>query len=383
MKNKIKTDKSLLLATLALVLFGYIMVISAHANVWIKFGALRFFFEIGKITAFIIVGIWLMNFTRKNFDIFKVMKKIRLISIIVGLSMLVTLLFPEHFGAKSWIRLPGFTIQPVEFLKLTLIIFFSYHFGRFYKSNVPALTILSLPLIVLAISFVFVFILQNDLGSAMILLIISLSVFMAIPEKKYKTIKISVLVFMIVSIILFYLLGPQISDMVYALPDDASFKRQLLRIATLFDPLRDVYNSGYQLSNSLVALSEGGLFGQGLGQSDSKFIIPEPYNDAIIAVIAEELGLIGISIVFGLYIFIVYRLLEYAKLSQISIYDRLILIGIASFFMAQFFVNIGGIVGLIPMTGVTLLFISSGGSSIISAFLAMGIALGVIKRYKK
>lgn len=378
-----KTDRGLLIATLVLVFIGYIMVISAHANVWIKFGALRFFFEIGKITVFIIMGIWLMNFTQKKFNIFKVMKKIRLISIVVALAMLATLLFPEHFGAKSWIRLPGFTIQPVEFLKITLVIFYAYHFGRHYRSNVSALNILKLPLIVLGVSFFFVFILQNDLGSAMIILIISLSIFMAIPEKKFTKIKLIVFVSIIVSIVLFYLFGSAISEYVYALPDDASFKRQLLRIATLFDPLRDVYNSGYQLTNSLVALSEGGLFGHGLGQSISKFIIPEPYNDAIIAVIAEEFGLFGISVIFGLYIFIVFKLLEYAKLEQISIYDRLMLIGIASFFMAQFFVNIGGIVGLIPMTGVTLLFISSGGSSILSAFLAIGIALGIIKRYRK
>jgi len=297
--------------------------------------------------------------------------------------MVSTLFFPEVYGAQRWIRLPGITIQPVEFVKLLYILFFSYHFGRFYNKKVKAGTVLRLPLLIIGITILFVFLLQGDLGSTLILMMMTLCIFLAVPEKKYNKYKVVISLFMIVSIALFYIFGPSISEMIYSLPDDSSAKVRLLRIAVLFNPLEDVFNTGYQVTNSLVALVHGGLFGSGIGNSTTKFILPEPYNDAIIAVIAEELGLIGLAFLFVLYFYIISRLLNYAKLSKINIYDRLILIGIASFFAAQFFANVGGMVGAIPMTGVTLLFVSSGGSSILSAFIAIGIAQGVIKKYIK
>ncbi|MDL2212074.1 FtsW/RodA/SpoVE family cell cycle protein [Erysipelotrichaceae bacterium OttesenSCG-928-M19] len=385
MKN-IKTtkyDRRLFFAVMLLTIFGYIMVISAHANVWITYGAGVFAFEIAKITVFLLVGFVLMNRIRVIFDLGRVMKSIKIIFFIVALMMLATLLFPAQYGAQAWIRIPGMTLQPVEFLKITLILYFAYHFGRFYQTKAKVSQIIRAPLVVLIISFGFVFFIQNDLGSAMILAIIALCIYLAIPEKKYNSSKLIICLGIVAVIVLFYIFGSQLSDWIYQLPNDYPFKAQLLRIAILFNPLHDVYNSGYQLTNSLVALVQSGPFGMGFGNSDTKFLVPEPYNDAILAVIAEETGLIGIGLVFGLYIYIISRLLSYAKMSKILIYDRLILIGIASFFMAQFFVNVGGMVGLIPMTGVTLLFISSGGSSIITAFITIGIAQGVIKRYIK
>ena len=381
--KKMKYDRRLFLAVMLLTFFGYIMVISAHAAVWLKYGAGTFAFEIAKITGFLIIGFVLMNRIRVTFNINKVMKSIRIIAIVVGLMMIATLFFPEQNGAKAWLRIPGMTIQPVEFLKLTLILYFGYHFGRYYNTNTKAWDVIKMPLIILIVCFVFVTGFQNDLGSALILVIISLCMFLAIPEKKFNKYKIGICLIMFIVVFLVYFFGKDLSAYIYDLPNTFPGKSQLLRIAVLFDPLKDIYNTGYQVSNSLVALVQSGPFGAGIGNSSTKFIVPEPYNDAILAVIAEETGILGISGVFLLYIYIITRLLNYAKMTQIKITDRLILIGIASFFMAQFFVNVGGMVGLIPMTGVTLLFISSGGSSIITAFITIGIAQGVIKRYIK
>lgn len=381
MNNKDKYDKKLFIAVAFLTLFGYVMVISAHANVWVKFGPQVFAFEIFKVTLYIIFGIFIMTIVRKKFDIKIVFKYIKIIFFIVIIMMGATLAFEPQYGAQAWIRFPGGSIQPVELLKLTIILYYAYHFGKFYKKDVSALRIMLTPTIILLISFLFIVLGQNDLGGAMTLLIIALCIFMAVPEKKFNKIKFSILFIMVITIFVFYYKGSEISNLIFSLPSDAMFKTQLVRIATLFDPLRDVYGSGYQLSNSLAAISESGLIPKGLGQSDIKYIVPEPYNDAIIAVIAEELGLLGISAIFLTYLYIISRLFSYAKIAHMHVYDRLILIGIASFFMAQFFVNIGGMVGLIPMTGVTLLFVSSGGTSIVTAFLSIGVAQGVIKRY--
>lgn len=380
-----KTDLKLFIAIIVLTSFGYMMVISAHARVWIEFGMFKFLLEISKITIFIIVGIFLMRYVMLKFNLKKFNKYIRIAMLIIALMMIATLFFADQNGAKAWIRIPviGVTIQPVEFLKIVLILFYASHFARFYGKKTAAFQVLKAPLIVLFFSFIFVFLFQSDLGSAIILVLISLCMFLAIPEKKYNKYKFIIVLVIVVSLILFYVFGHAISELIYSLPKDFKFKSQLLRIAVLFDPLKDVYNSGYQVTNSLVALTNSGIFGAGIGNSTSKYIIPEPYNDAILSVIAEELGLFGIFVVFVLYFYVVHRLLKYALINKIDIYDRLILIGIASFFMAQFLVNVGGMVGLIPMTGVTLLFISSGGSSILSAFIAIGIAQNVIRRYLK
>ncbi|MDF9867608.1 cell division protein FtsW [Bacilli bacterium PM5-3] len=382
-KKNNKLDIRLLIAVIILTAIGWIMVISAHTRVYLEYGAFKFYFEIAKVTFFIIVGFFLMIWIKNKFDLDKIMKLLPRISLVVGLMMVSTLFFAGANGAKAWIQTPFMSIQPVEFVKVVLILFLASYFGKYYHTKAPANRILIFPCVILFAVFSFVFLLQNDLGSALILIIIALCMFLAIPEKKYDKYKIGICIFMVVVIVIFYLFGKEMSDFIYNLPQGFPLKAQMLRIAVLFDPLREANSVGNQLTNSLIALTNATPFGVGVGGSETKLIIPEAYNDAILSVIAEELGLFGILVVFSVYIYIISRLLSYAKIHQIDIRDRLILIGIASFFMAQFFVNIGGMIGLIPMTGVTLLFISSGGSSIIAAFAAVGIALGVIKRYIK
>lgn len=360
------------------------MVTSAHAKVWVEHGPNTFLFEMAKIAVFTLTGFVVMTVIRRRFDIDKVMKYLPKITLVIVLMMFATLLFADEKGAKAWIRIPGLmTIQPVEFLKIVMILFLADHFGRHYGTDVKPMAVLRAPILFVGGAFIFVTVLQNDLGSALTLLIIALCVFLAVPEKKYTQAKIIILVIMGVTILLFYVLGPILSEWVYSLPNDFPKKSQLLRLAVLFDPLHDTYGSGYQVTNALASLSNSGLFGHGLGNSETKMLLPEVYNDAIIAVIAEETGLVGIFFVFGLYFYIINRLLSFALFKGVAIKDKLVLIGIASFFMAQFFVNIGGMAGVIPMTGVTLLFISSGGSSILTAFMTIGIAQGVIKRYIK
>ncbi|HDP4544235.1 TPA: cell division protein FtsW, partial [Staphylococcus aureus] len=154
------------------------------------------------------------------------------------------------------------------------------------------------------------------------------------------------------------------------------------RFSTLTDPFQFESGTGYHISNSLLAIGNGGVFGKGLGNSAMKLgYLPEPHTDFIFAIICEELGLIGGLLVITLEFFIVYRAFQFANKTS-SYFYKLVCVGIATYFGSQTFVNIGGISATIPLTGVPLPFISFGGSSMISLSIAMGLLLIVGKQIK-
>lgn len=376
------SDRILNIFLAILVFFGYIMVISAHSAVALDDGFPKFAIEVIKITMFLVAGIVLMVIFTNRFKIKSYYKYQNIIAIIIFILMILTLFFPEVNGSKRWIRIPGgLTIQPIEFFKIFFILYLANYFSKESVKNISVMQFLKVPIIFLIVISIFVFVLQGDLGSTLIIMMITLFMYFSLPQKKFSFSKRVIFISIVILLILFYTIGPLLTDYLYNLPDDSSLKVRLLRIAVLFDPLKDVYGYGYQLTNSLSSFASSNILGAGLGNSEIKYLIPEPYNDAIIAVIAEETGIWGIIIVFGCYFAIINRLFVYAMKSKVNLLDRLVLIGIASFIVVQFFVNIGGMVGIIPMTGVTLLFVSSGGSSIITAFIAIGIAQSIIKRY--
>lgn len=155
------------------------------------------------------------------------------------------------------------------------------------------------------------------------------------------------------------------------------------RFSTLTNPFSQESGTGYHISNSLLAIGNGGLFGRGLGNSIMKLgYLPEPHTDFIFAIICEEMGLIGGLIVLILEYFIVYRAFQLANKTQ-SYFYKLVCVGIASYIGSQTFVNIGGISATIPLTGVPLPFISFGGSSMISLSIAMGLLLITAKQIKQ
>lgn len=155
------------------------------------------------------------------------------------------------------------------------------------------------------------------------------------------------------------------------------------RFSTLTNPFGQESGTGYHISNSLMAIGNGGLFGRGLGNSIMKLgYLPEPHTDFIFAVICEELGLVGGLLVIILEYFIVYRAFQLANKTN-SYFYKLVCVGIASYIGSQTFVNIGGISATIPLTGVPLPFISFGGSAMISLSIAMGLLLITAKQIKQ
>ena len=213
---------------------------------------------------------------------------------------------------------------------------------------------------------------QKDLGTSLILAAICFICFMSTPRDYYKKYKKLVWIALGVAVVI---LGFLITAVLQGY--------QMERINSWLKPLENIYSSSWQLVNSLIAFADGGIFGLGLGNSIQKYdYIPEAHNDFIGAIIYEELGIFGLALIIIPTAIIIFRLLKYADEIQES-KSKVILIGISSYFMLHLLVNLGGVSGLIPMTGVPILLVSSGGSSTVSALIAIGIAQAIISKYNK
>ena len=228
------------------------------------------------------------------------------------------------------------------------------------------------PILAIIVVFFVGVLLQKDLGSALILAFICMMLFFITPRPyytKYKKLSLILLVIAFVVAILGmnFILKPH----------------QLGRITTWLNPLLDEKGDGWQLVNALVAFSNGGLFGQGFGASRQKYgYIPESHNDFIVAIIYEELGLVGFLLFLIPYCIIIYKMFHYGmKVKETK--SKLILYGVGLYFFTHLLVNVGGVSGLIPMTGVPLLLISSGGSSTWAAMIGIGIAQSIIAKYNR
>lgn len=184
--------------------------------------------------------------------------------------------------------------------------------------------------------------LQPDMGSTLLIFMIIISILMYSGIAFYTMLKTAAVIFGVACVSLLYNLvanGSLLSP------------HQVARFEVLKNPFKDESGIGYHLSNSLMAIGNGGLFGRGLGNGIMKLgYLPEPHTDFIFAVISEELGLVGVIIIISLLFFIVYKGFMYAALAT-SMFYRLICIGVASYIGIQTFINLGGVVGLIPLTG--------------------------------
>lgn len=227
------------------------------------------------------------------------------------------------------------------------------------------------PLGLLGIGLVFV-LMQGDLGGTLLTVGIIASILTYSDIKN----KIKLQIISITAI-------PTIIYIFYTLVFDANTLYRMKRIKVVLNPFKYENGDGYQLTNALISISNGGVFGRGLGNGILKLgYLPEPHTDFIFTVIAEELGLAGVIFVLLLYVFIIYKGFFYANKTNNNFY-KLICIGVISYLFMQIFINTGGVSDLIPLTGVTLPLLSYGGSSMLSVSLAIGSMLAVIREIKK
>ncbi|MFC5602939.1 FtsW/RodA/SpoVE family cell cycle protein [Sporosarcina koreensis] len=300
-------------------------------------------------------------------------KKLMIFSIVIMFILLVLVHFlgsGEHVGAQSWIKLPGLgSIQPSEVAKLVIIVYFASVFAKKYeagtldsinKSIGPPVSIL-----ILAIGSIMM---ETDIGTSFIIIMGAFSVIAASGIKLKTFTKLSGIV--ILAMI------PVITVLYFAW-DTIMTDGRKGRIQAFLNPFDYVQGSGYQIANGYIAIGTGGIKGLGLGNSIQKMgYLPEPQTDVIMAVISEETGIFGTIIVIGGLGFIVLRALSIAMRAK-DPQARMLAAGIGSVIGIQTFVNIGGLTGLIPLTGVPLPFISYGGTSMILLSLSLGILMNV------
>ncbi|CAB4964741.1 unannotated protein [freshwater metagenome] len=284
------------------------------------------------------------------------------VSILTLLLPFVSFLGKDVKGNRNWIEFWGFTLQPSEFAKLGLILWCAYQLKNIdlNRDGNKSLLVL-LPAIAVISSII---LLQKDLGTALLILLIFIGILFIAGAPLKLFLSVFVVGIVIGSAFVF------------------SSAYRMDRFAALFDPFDERYYkfSGWQPAHSIMGLASGGLWGSGLGASKQKWAnLAEAHTDFIFSVIGEELGLLGSLLVLGLYSALIYAIVRVALKTKDN-FSRYATAAIACWFIAQVAINIGSATSLIPVIGVTLPFISYGGSSLLTNLLAVGFVLGVARR---
>jgi len=264
-------------------------------------------------------------------------------------------------GNRNWIEIAGFTLQPSEFAKFGLILWCAFQLRRIDLVAGKNPIGLIFPGLVVIEGLI---ILERDLGTALLVLIIFGGILFVSGAPIKNFIAVAILASVISAVLIF------------------SNSYRMSRFAALFDPFdeRSYKFSGWQPAHSIMGLASGGLWGSGLGASKQKWAnLAEAHTDFIFSVIGEELGLLGTLLVLALYAALIYSMLRIAIKTKDD-FSRYATAGIACWFIAQVTVNIGSVTSIIPVIGVTLPFISYGGSSLLANLLAVGYVLGVARR---
>ena len=357
-----KIDKPLLIVSLILFVFGLIMVLSASSmESYMRYDKSPYHYFIRQA---IFMGIGFVSFLIVLLMPIKKYKHISAILMVVISIILFALTVWGHTAneAQSWFQLGPFSLQPSEFAKIIIILYLAMYYNK-NKTNLDNLWILIKPIIFCFI-IVFMVAIQPDLGTAAIIALISLIMFYTIPmDQKCKKIfnKFFAAVILVIAAIFIVTKG-------------SFLKSYQLERFNFLDPCdRYKQESGYQLCNSFIAFKNGGVTGQGIGKSTQKYLyLPESYTDFIFPIIVEEWGLtVGIIVIILLFI-VLYRILKIAKDSS-NICCSLISYGIFSYILLHVLINLLGVMGMMPLTGVPLPFLSYGGSYMISLWIALGL----------
>ncbi len=370
---------------LFLMVFGLLMIASASMGLAVD-NPIYLPFTVIKQIVFLMLGYAGMSFFARRFR-FSLLKSQSFPTLALGMDilLLVCLLFGEVNGARAWIRVPiasmDISIQPSEFAKIMTYLVIAAYCGDVRYHFRTDWQMVSRPLLFVASYIFIVLVLQSDMGSAAVIAIIACVCFLIPSNRQMRKLQRWILFFVvIVGVFAIFLLSPYGESLIDALPLKEYQKNRFL---SAINPFADRYNTGYQLINGLVSFATGGWTGLGFGNSVRKYTdFPAANTDFILAIVVEELGFIGFLMIFIPYMIIICRLFT-AALHMKSEKGRIILVGTAMYIVVHCLFNIGGVTGLIPLTGVPLLMISAGGSSTFSLMCAIGIAQAVIAAWKR
>ena len=368
-----KVDYILVITVLTLLTIGVVMVLSASAPSALSMtkSSYTYFF---KQFGFAIAGLCIMYIVSK-ID-YRIYKKyywvIYIISVLILLLVLVPHLGVEVKGARRWIKLPGIgQFQPSEITKIGMILFYAGYLTD-HKDDLKDFSkgfLLPLTFVLIPMGILYVF--QNHLIVCLVIGAIT-CVMMLIAGSR-------MLHFVLVGLLGIAGVGGYLAKNLTSESD--SFR--IDRILVFLNPWSDATGTGYQMIQSLYAIGSGGLFGVGLGNSKQKYLyIPEPQNDFIFAIIAEELGFVGCAVIILLFAVFVWRGIVIAMKAP-DMYGSLIAVGITTLVAVQAVINIAVVTGSIPTTGMALPFISYGGTSLVILLVAVGILLNISRAGSK
>ena len=359
-------DKPLLFVSMALFIFGLLNIVTASSRAAVVNYDVSIYYYFYRQLLFIIIGL-IMSLIIIKIDTKSYKIIIPVLFVVVIILNLVALTGEELSGSKNWIDLGFIKLQPSEFSKPIIIVLMSIMFEKYYRKlrtldskryNAIGI-ILFLSMIIPALIF-----LQKDFGTLLITLFIVGMMLLASPILKIDKLKSFLLLIAVIALaglIIYNVQGYILND------------QRISRFKSYLDPCGNYENGGYQVCNSYIAINNGGLFGLGIGKSKQKYsYIPEPHTDSAFAIIAEEYGIYRCVFIFIGYIIVLWRILIISSKSN-TLRGRYMCLGIASYIFVHIFVNLGGMLGLIPLTGVPLPFLSYGGSFVMSLIAALAI----------
>ncbi len=338
------------------------MIYSA-SSIWAEYKFHDAFKFVKAQGIFFLAGIVLMNALLKiDYSVYqKHANKILGICFLLLVLVLIPGIGTVRNGSRSWFGLGGFGIQPSEFAKIGLIIYVSKYLAN-HRKEMRDIKKGVLPILMVIGVFFLLIMLEPDFGTAMVIVLTLVCMIFVSGVKVSFFVKVG---FMgLLGIVGLILVAPY----------------RMARIVSFLNPWTDPLGSGFQIIQSLYAIGPGGLLGQGFLNSHQKhFYLPEPQTDFIFSIISEEFGFLGVLIVVSFFFFLFYRSLKISMRTE-DAFGKYLSFGLAFGILIQAVLNLCVVVGLIPVTGVTLPFLSYGGSSLLVSMVSMGIILNISKK---
>ncbi len=365
---KKRFDSILFGTIILLVILGFVVLAGVSMTLSQRNFGHPFHYLLRQVTLGFIPGI-ILGFLAYKINL-QFLKKISFPLFFAVLVLLALVLIPEigvfRGGARRWLSLGPITFQPSEFLKLIFIVYLSAWLAKHKQKKEPNKPLrLFLLFLIMIIIISALLIAQPDISTLVVIIAVACIIYFVSGTPLYQT-----------GILIFGGIGA-LAFLIKTAP------YRLERLLTLIRPGTEILGSGFQIKQSLIAIGSGGMFGQGLGLSIQKFgFLPQPMTDTIFAVFAEETGFIGALILVLLFLIFAWQGFKVAKNSS-DLFLKLLATGITSWIIIQAFINIGAIIGILPLTGIPLPFISYGSSHLLVELVGVGILLNVSKHRKK
>jgi len=352
-------DRSVLLATYLLALVGLVMVFSASGVMAeSRYGDATYFLK--RQAIWLVLGMVVLHWVAcQQYDIWKSLTPLLLgITFLLLVLVLVPMMGSEVNGARRWFRVAGFSVQPAELCKLVMVLYLAWFLVR-KEEDVRSFTKGVLAPVLVVGMFSGLVLLEPDMGTAVVMVLVLFGVLFLGGARLHHLLGFATL----------------LAPIGYLLIMGSDYRRR--RLLSFLDPWQDPENAGFQLTQSFVALGNGGIMGVGLGEGRQKlFFLPEAHSDFVLALVGEELGFLGTALLMGLFALIVIKGFRIAGRAP-DAYGRYLASGVTLLIGIQALINAGVVAGLLPTKGLTLPFVSYGGSSLMVSFVAIGILLSV------